>query len=98
MAMQQIQNVFIKPSSGQASIKARVERRKFEVEEGDLLTMLNIYNAFVKHSTSRDWCHKYFLNYKGLVRAQEIRTQMLRLLQRFNIPIVSCKGKISHNN
>lgn len=92
VAMLQVQNVFIKPSSGQASIKARVEKRKFEVEEGDLLTLLNVYSAFVKHDMSRDWCTKYFLNYKGLTRAHEIRTQMLLLLRRFNVPIVSCNG------
>ncbi|KAJ9594469.1 hypothetical protein L9F63_014081, partial [Diploptera punctata] len=92
IAMLQVQNVFIKPISGQASIKARVERRKFEVEEGDLLTLLNVYNAFIKHDMSKDWCNKYFLNYKGLTRACEIRTQMSRLLQRFNVSLVSCNG------
>jgi len=30
------------------SVRAELERRKFTVEEGDHLTALNAYNAFVK--------------------------------------------------
>ena len=92
IAMLQVQNVFTKPSSGQNAIKARIAKRKFEVQEGDLLTLLNVYTAYVKHDMSQDWCKQYFLNYKGLRRAQEIRTQMLHLLKRFNLPIISCQG------
>jgi ATP-dependent RNA helicase DDX35 len=92
IAMLQVQNVFIKPSSGQNAIQARIAKRKFEVQEGDLMTLLNVYTAYVKHDMSQDWCKKYFLNYKGLHRAQEIRTQMLHLLKRFNLPIISCQG------
>ncbi|XP_069698122.1 probable ATP-dependent RNA helicase DHX35 isoform X2 [Periplaneta americana] len=92
IALLQVQNVFTKPTGGQAAIKARVAKRKFEVEEGDLLTLLNVYTAYIKHNMAKDWCNKYFLNYKGLCRTHEIRTQMLRLLQRFNIPIISCEG------
>jgi ATP-dependent RNA helicase DDX35 len=92
IAMLQVQNVFTKPSGGQNAIKARIAKRKFEVEEGDLLTLLNVYTAYVKYDMCQDWCKKYFLNYKGLRRAHEIRTQMLHLLKRFNIPIISCQG------
>jgi ATP-dependent RNA helicase DDX35 len=90
--MLQVQNVFIKPSSGQNSVKARIAKRRFEVKEGDLLTLLNVYVSYVKHEMSQEWCKKYFLNYKGLRRTQEIRMQMLQLLKRFNVPIISCQG------
>ncbi|XP_043260880.1 probable ATP-dependent RNA helicase DHX35 isoform X2 [Colletes gigas] len=81
LAMLQVQNVFIRPAGGQAAIKARVAHRKFEVEEGDLLTMLNVYTAYEKNKTS-NWCQKQFLNYKALRRATEIRMQMHSMMKR----------------
>jgi len=40
--MLQVENVFIHANPSQAG-KARSSKRKFEVKEGDLLTMLNVY-------------------------------------------------------
>lgn len=93
LAMLQVQNVFIKPAGGQAAIKARVAHRKFEVEEGDLLTLLNVYAAYDKNKTP-GWCQKQFLNNKALRRATEIRMQMHSMMKRLHIPLVSCKGKL----
>lgn len=93
MAMLQVQNVFLRPPSGQASIRARAARRQFEVAEGDLLTMLNAYNAYQASSKTKDWCYRHGLNSRALKRAGEIRTQMSKLLEKkFNIPISSCHG------
>ncbi|XP_053972871.1 probable ATP-dependent RNA helicase DHX35 isoform X2 [Hylaeus anthracinus] len=93
LAMLQVQNVFIRPAGGQAAIRARVAHRKFEVEEGDLLTMLNVYTAYEKNKIS-SWCQKHFLNYKALRRATEIRTQMHYMMKRLKIPLVSCNGNV----
>jgi len=55
VAMLQVENVFIHANPSQAG-KARSAKRKFEVKEGDLLTMLNVYRftqktmfAILKH-------------------------------------------------
>lgn len=93
LAMLQVQNVFIRPAGGQAAIKARVAHRRFEVEEGDLLTMLNVYTAYEKNKIS-SWCQKQFLNYKALRRATEIRTQIHCMMKKLQIPLVSCNGKL----
>lgn len=93
LAMFQVQNVLIRPGGGQAAIKARVAHRKFEVEEGDLLTMLNVYTAYERNKTA-SWCQKQFLNYKALRRATEIRTQIHRMMKRLDIPLVSCNGNV----
>ena len=65
---------------GQAD-KAKVVKRKFEVrhgthgthgtlqvEEGDLLTLLNVYYAFHKSGSSKHWCSSHFLRFKALKR------------------------------
>lgn len=92
-AMLQVQNIFVQPSGGQAALKARIAHRKFEVEEGDLLTLLNVYTAFEQNKTP-SWCQKHFLNCKALRRATEIRTQIHKMLKRLNIPLISCAGKV----
>ncbi|XP_065200685.1 probable ATP-dependent RNA helicase DHX35 [Planococcus citri] len=95
LAMLQVDNVFIKPRFGENSIKAQIEKRKFEVHEGDLITLLNVFTTFEKNlETARKWCQQHFINYKALRRAFEIKYQMLRLLERFNIPKTSCDGNV----
>jgi ATP-dependent RNA helicase DDX35 len=86
-AMMQIQNIFVMPSQGKMA--AEKAKRKFAVEEGDHITMLNVYNAFLRYQKSKQWCHQNFLNYKGLIRAGEIRDQLHRLLTKFNISVKS---------
>ncbi|XP_063229909.1 probable ATP-dependent RNA helicase DHX35 [Bacillus rossius redtenbacheri] len=92
MAALQVQNLFVKPSSGQAALRARAARRMFEVQEGDLLTALNACRAYAKHGESKQWCDKFFVNRKAMRRAKEIRGQMERLLLRFGVPVVSSDG------
>ncbi|BGP06196.1 hypothetical protein JCM10049v2_002015 [Rhodotorula toruloides] len=88
-AMTSVQNVFILDDGD--SIRGELERRKFTVEEGDHLTALNAYNAFIKHGRkSSKWCHNHRLNFKALSRALSIRTQLSKYLKRFDIPIISC--------
>ncbi|SCV69095.1 BQ2448_2115 [Microbotryum intermedium] len=88
-AMSSVQNVFIMDEGD--SVRSELERRKFIVEEGDHLTHLNVYNAFVKHGRKASkWCHTHRLNFKALSRALSIRTQLKKYLQRFEIPLVSC--------
>ncbi|KDE08045.1 hypothetical protein MVLG_01746 [Microbotryum lychnidis-dioicae p1A1 Lamole] len=88
-AMSSVQNVFIMDEGD--SVRHELERRKFIVEEGDHLTHLNVYNAFVKHGRKASkWCHTHRLNFKALSRALSIRTQLKKYLQRFEIPLISC--------
>lgn len=47
IAMMQIHDVFIIPT-GQRRHKAEVSRRSFSVEEGDHLTLLNVFANFLK--------------------------------------------------
>ncbi|XP_048464496.1 probable ATP-dependent RNA helicase DHX35 [Rhincodon typus] len=89
-AMMQIQNVFLVPPN-QKSAAVR-EHRKFAVAEGDHLTMLNVYEAFVKHNKNSQWCQKHFLNYKGLIRATTVREQLKKLLSKFRVPKKSSEG------
>lgn len=51
--MLQVETVFSKPTTGMGSIKARIQKRLFEVEEGDLITYLNVFNGFIQSEMSQ---------------------------------------------
>ncbi|KEI40652.1 uncharacterized protein L969DRAFT_16014 [Mixia osmundae IAM 14324] len=89
-AMTSVQNVFVTGEGGEGAI-CEIEKRKFTAEEGDHLTLLNVYNAFTgPGKQSAKWCHSHRLNFRALSRAISIRGQLRKYLQRFDIPIISC--------
>ncbi|KAH6885785.1 P-loop containing nucleoside triphosphate hydrolase protein [Thelonectria olida] len=81
--------------------KMETSRRKFAVEEGDHLTLLNAYQAFVtKGKKEARFCHENNLNYKSMTKAISIRAQLKRYLERFNINVDESLGgqKSSEDN
>ncbi|CAH1269625.1 DHX35 [Branchiostoma lanceolatum] len=91
-AVLQVQNIFVHPSN--RKMEALRAHHKFAVEEGDLVTMLNVYEAFIKNNKSSKWCQQHFLHYKGLVRATMIREQLRKLLLKFDVPMNSSEGDV----
>lgn len=93
VAMLQVQNIFLSPP--RQSLQAKKMKYKFSVTEGDHITLLNVYNAFIKQETNaKKWCDTHFLHYKGLLRAIEIRNQIIKLLQKFKIKLISSEGDV----
>ncbi|KAJ3660361.1 hypothetical protein Zmor_004812 [Zophobas morio] len=92
ISMLQVETVFTKPSSGSFAVKARIQKRLFEVEEGDLITYLNVFNGFISSEMSQGFCHKNFINYKSMRRVVEIRSRLEKMLKNYDVPIVSCGG------
>lgn len=93
LAMLQLQDVFVRPKYGDIIQKAKMQHRNFEVAEGDLLTLLNVYNSFEKNQNNNKlWCHRFFLNYNQLCKARKIRTHLIDLMRSYKIPLKSCKG------
>lgn len=63
-------------------------RRKFAAEEGDDLTLLNVYQTFVtKGKKESRWCKDNYLNYKLMTRAVSVRAQLKRYLERCGINV-----------
>ncbi|KAK6084912.1 helicase associated domain-containing protein [Seiridium cupressi] len=70
--------------------KKQVEsaRRRFAAEEGDHLTLLNVYQTFITRGKKEaKFCYENQLNFKAMSRAVSIRTQLKRYLERFGITI-----------
>ncbi|XP_033626833.1 probable ATP-dependent RNA helicase DHX35 [Asterias rubens] len=91
-ALLQVQNIFQTPSNEKG--KAEQAKRKFSVAEGDHITLLNVYEAFIKFGKNSRWCHENYLNYKGLCRAMTVREQLKKLLKKFKVKIVSSEGDV----
>lgn len=80
--MTSVQNVFISHEGEKKP--AESAKRKFAVEEGDHLTLLNVYQAFTtKGQKSSKWCRDNYLNFKALSRAVSVRAQLKKYLERF---------------
>ncbi|KAH8899540.1 P-loop containing nucleoside triphosphate hydrolase protein [Thozetella sp. PMI_491] len=68
--------------------QAESARRKFAAEEGDHLTLLNVYQTFVtKGRKEARFCRDNLLNFKSMTRAVSIRGQLKRYLERFGLPV-----------
>lgn len=92
ISMLQVDSIFQQPSSGQRAIQARRAKHRFCVEEGDLITYLNIYNEFLAAGRTRSWADKNYLNYNALLRVGEIRIRLVRQMRRFHIEMVTADG------
>ncbi|GJC82372.1 putative ATP-dependent RNA helicase DHX35 [Colletotrichum liriopes] len=68
-------------------------RRKFAADEGDHLTLLNVYQAFVtKGRKESKFCREHNLNFKTMTRAVSIRAQLKRYLERFGLAVDESLG------
>lgn len=62
---------------------------------GDLLTYLNVWHAWEEHGRSPKWAHRNSLNHKALLRAADIRVQILALLHQLRVPVATCEGDMA---
>lgn len=78
VAMLNVPNVFIRPRDQQE--KSDKEKSKFAHPDGDHLTFLNVFNAYIQNDKNADWCWNHYLNVRALNQANSIREQLIRLL------------------
>uniref|UniRef100_H2U6Z7 DEAQ-box RNA dependent ATPase 1 n=1 Tax=Takifugu rubripes TaxID=31033 RepID=H2U6Z7_TAKRU len=55
--------------------------------EGDHLTLINVYNAFIQHNQDEAWCNTHFLLHAALRLAVVIRLELLEVMQRIELPV-----------
>ncbi|XP_072227646.1 ATP-dependent RNA helicase DQX1-like [Leuresthes tenuis] len=55
--------------------------------EGDHMTLINIYNAFMEHNQDEAWCIANFLSHAALRLAVVIRAELLEVMQRIELPV-----------
>ncbi|ELK33612.1 ATP-dependent RNA helicase DHX8 [Myotis davidii] len=88
VSMLSVQNVFYRPKDKQAL--AGQKKAKFHQTKGDHLTLLAVYNSWKSNKFSNPWCYENFIQARSLRRAQDICKQMLGIMDRHKLDVVSC--------
>ncbi|XP_069544206.1 ATP-dependent RNA helicase DQX1-like [Brachyistius frenatus] len=55
--------------------------------EGDHMTLIHIYRAFIQHNRDESWCTTNFLSHAALRLAAVIRAELLEVMQRIELPV-----------
>uniref|UniRef100_K1PG39 RNA helicase n=1 Tax=Magallana gigas TaxID=29159 RepID=K1PG39_MAGGI len=58
------------------------KKAKFHQSEGDHITLLAVYNSWKNNKFSSPWCYENFVQIRTLKRAQDVRKQMLGIMDR----------------
>ncbi|CCH61799.1 hypothetical protein TBLA_0F02600 [Henningerozyma blattae CBS 6284] len=89
VAMLSVPSVFIRPAKSKKY--ADDAKNIFAHQDGDHITLLNVYHAFKSDEAYsygiHKWCRDHFLNYRSLSAADNIRTQLERLMTRYNLEL-----------
>lgn len=88
VAMLSVQTVFYRPKEKQQ--QADQKKAKFHDPHGDHLTLLNVYNGWKQSKFSNPWCFENFIQARSMRRAQDVRQQLVSIMERYKHPIVSC--------
>lgn len=79
--------VFIRPNEKRSAADA--SHSQFKSGYGDHISLINVYDEFVANGSDRKWCDDNYVNYRVLSRAERSRGQLISLLQKYDIEIVS---------
>lgn len=92
-AMLSVPNVFVRPSQSSQRQAADAARAEFAHPDGDHLTLLNVYHAYKTYcqdmKTGSDWCWENYLSHRALIQADNVRQQLQRTMERFDLSLVS---------
>jgi len=88
IAMLSVQNIWYRPKEKQTLSDQK--RAKFFQPEGDHLTLLAVYEAWKNTGYSNPWCFENFIQARSLRRALDVRKQLLQIMDRQKIDIISC--------
>lgn len=80
-------SVFYRPKD--KIIHADTARKNFFHQHGDHLTLMNVYNQWVESDYSVQWCYENFIQYRSMKRARDVREQLVGLMERVEIDMVS---------
>lgn len=89
-ALLSVPQVFTRPAAQRK--RADEMKKLFEHQDGDHLTMLNVYHAYRgsdAQANAKQWCHDHFLSLRSLQSADNVRSQLLRIMEREDLDMIS---------
>lgn len=90
-SMLSVPQCFVRPT--EAKKAADEAKARFAHIDGDHLTLLNVYHAFKQSHEDVQWCYDNFVNYRALKNADNVRTQLARIMDKYNLKRVSTDFK-----
>ncbi|CAL8104563.1 unnamed protein product [Calicophoron daubneyi] len=81
--------IFAKTRKSQRRLAGQA-RAKFREKGSDDLTWLNVFDEWDANRHSKSWCRTNFLQIAGLQEANAIFGQLLRIMDRHGLPVISC--------
>lgn len=82
------QTVFHRPKEKQQ--QADQKKARFHDPAGDHLTLLNVYNGWNSSGKSDPWCYENFIQPRSMRRVEDVRKQLVQILERHRLKIISC--------
>ncbi|KAJ5213613.1 hypothetical protein N7449_000782 [Penicillium cf. viridicatum] len=89
-ALLSVPQVFVRPPAQRK--RADEMKNLFAHPDGDHLTMLNVYHAYRSNDAQenpKQWCHDHFLSQRALQSADNVRSQLLRIMERQDLEMIS---------
>lgn len=89
-ALLSVPQVFVRPPAQRK--RADEMKNLFAHPDGDHLTMLNVYHAYRSNEAQenpKQWCHDHFLSQRALQSADNVRSQLLRIMERQDLEMMS---------
>lgn len=90
-ALLSVPQIFVRPA--QRRREADEMKNLFKHDDGDHLTMLNVYHAFKgvlnRGDDAKAWCHKHYLSFRHLSSADNVRAQLKRIMETQGLELLS---------
>eukprot|EP00731_Ephydatia_muelleri_P034453 Em0060g11a len=82
-ALLSVPQIFVRPN--EAKKQADEAKMRFAHIDGDHLTFLNVYHAYKQNREDPQWCYENFVSNRSLKSADNVRDQLARIMDRFNL-------------
>ncbi|KAH8981106.1 P-loop containing nucleoside triphosphate hydrolase protein [Lactarius hatsudake] len=87
VAMLSVPNVWLRPNNQRK--EADAAKQLLTVPDGDHLTLLNVFNEYQNNLHDRNWPWNNYLSARSLAQADNVRSQLLRIMERLEIDVVT---------
>ncbi|KAI0325143.1 pre-mRNA-splicing factor ATP-dependent RNA helicase PRP43 [Cubamyces sp. BRFM 1775] len=91
VAMLSVPNVWLRPPNKRK--EADAAKAMLTVQGGDHLTLMNVYNNYVNNKHDKNWCWSNYLSARALMQAENVRSQLLRTMERYEIELVTTQDE-----
>ncbi|KAI9458989.1 P-loop containing nucleoside triphosphate hydrolase protein [Boletus coccyginus] len=86
-AMLSVPSIWLRPNNQRK--EADAAKALLTVPDGDHLTLLNVYNSYMQNKGDRNWTWNNYLSARGLAQAENVRQQLERTMERYEVAILS---------